>query len=369
MLLDDGGFSWPPVVWEEHVDWAARLIGDGGHVVELIRTNDLRPEIWQGFFDAVARNGLVPIVRIATYKDGPNQWWVAPRPDPDGQSYRSEADRFRRFFDAIVWRTDRVIVTVGNEPNRPDEWSGAPDPAAYARYLRDMTAAMRRVTTVRPIVLNAGLDGFAPSASHPGGDSIDAERFMEGMTAEVPGIFDQLDGWASHAYPLGPFNQHPANQEFKVDDVRPDAPPRQPPPDGTPNRGVNGYTWELWKLRRLGLTRPLPVYVTESGWRHARSQVSGALDSAHATVEDDQLAEYMELAFEGPRTGFASGWTPWNRDPRVVTVALFALGGKPEHWGHTNLLLVDPGGRILGPYPFGERLARISPGDRVARGQ
>ncbi len=364
LLLDDGGNYLSPTVWDEHLAWAARLIGRGGHVVQLIRSNDLRPDVWQRFFDTTAREQLVPIVRLATYKEPRSRWWVAPTPDQGGQTYRSEADRIRRFFDAIDWRTERIIVTVSNEPNRPDEWSGAPDPAAYARYLRDVAEALRRVTAVQIVLLNAGLDAYAPTASFPGGDSIDAERFMEGMAAEVPGIFDLLDGWASHAYPLGPFNQHPGQQTFQIDDVRPDAPTRPKPPDGLPNRGVNGYLWEEWKLRELGVRKTLPVYITESGWRHARSQAPASLDAEHATVDDERLSRYLSLAYDGPPGGQAAGWVPWNEDARVVTVALFALGGRPEHWGHTNLLLVDQLGRVIGLYPFAERLTQIGPGRR-----
>ncbi|HYU19087.1 MAG TPA: hypothetical protein VEQ11_10350 [Chloroflexota bacterium] len=364
LLLDDGGNRWPEEVWDQHLAWAAKLAGHGGYVVQLIRSNDLRPEVWQPYFDSVAREGLVPIVRLATYKDLPHQWWVAPEPDPGEKSYRSEADRFRRFFDAIVWRAERVVVTIGNEPNRPDEWGGAADPAAYARYLRDVAQAMRRVSSVRPVVLNAALDGFAPSRDGPGGASFDAERFLQGMLAEVPDCLELVDGWAAHAYPLGPFGEPPGRQEFRIDDVRPEATPRSAPAPGLPNRGVNSYAWELWKLGQLGLGRELPVYITETGWRHVQSQVAASLDVSGATVEDERFADYVSLAFDGP----GIGWTPWNVDPRVKAVALFALAGKPDEWGHTNLALVDSGGRIVGAYQSAERLAVVRPGPVARRG-
>lgn len=367
LLLDDGTTRFPEEVWEEHVAWAARLAGPGGYAVQLVRSNDLRPGSWQRLFDLLHRARLVPVVRLATYKDSNNDWWTAPTPDPDGLSYRGEADRYRRFFDAIEWRTDTVLVTVANEVNRADEWSGAPNPAAYARFLRDVTDALRRVRSVKVLVLNGALDAYAPSATFATTFSIDAERFMEGMIAEVPDVFERLDGWATHAYPLGPFGEHPGRQMFKIDDVRPNATERREPPPGVPNRGVNGYEWELWKLRELGVRKTLPVYVTETGWRHARSQVPNSRDAAHATVEDERFAELVQLAFDGPPQGRAEGWTPWNQDPRVRAVALFALGGRPDHWGHTNLLLLDPGGRVLGAYPFAEALARVYPGS-LARG-
>ncbi len=362
LLLDDGGVRFDEEVWEEHIVWAARLTGRGGYAVQLVRSNDLRPASWQRMVDLLAREDVIPIIRLATYKDTQNDWWAAPVPDPDGLSYRSEADRYRRFFDAIDWPSDTVLVTVANEINRPDEWGGAPNPAAYARFLRDVTDALRRVSSVKVVVLNGALDAYAPSASFGTTFSIDSELFMEGMVAEVPDIFERLDGWASHAYPLGPFGEHPGRQVFKVDDVRPNATPRRQPPAGLANRGVNGYEWELWKLQQLGLTRELPVYITESGWRHVASQAASSRDRDFATVEDDRFSELVELAFDGPRQGPAEGWTPWNHDPRVRAVALFALAGRPDLWGHTNLLLVDMLGRVQGAYPFAEALARVYPG-------
>jgi hypothetical protein len=362
LLLDDGSVRFPDEVWNEHVAGAARLVGRGGYVVEVIRSDDLRPDSWQHFADLVDAEGLTPIIRLATFKDPRNDWWTAPTPDPGGQSYRVEAERFRRFFDAIDWHAETILVTVANEPNRPDEWGGAPDPAAYARFLRDVTDAMRRVSSVRVLVLNGALDAYAPSQSFGATFAIDAERFMEGMVAEIPDVFERLDGWASHAYPLGPFGEHPGRQQFKIDDVRPEARPRRQPPAGVVNRGVNGYSWELWKLQQLGLTRDLPVYVTETGWRHVRSQAPRSRDADFAIVEDDRFADLVGLAFDGPRAGPADGWTPWNHDDRVKTAALFAFGGRPDIWGHTNLVLVDPAGHILGTYPFAEALARVSPG-------
>jgi hypothetical protein len=362
LLLDDGTTRFPETLWEQQIVWAGRLSGPGGYAVELVRSNDLKPDSWQHMIDLLDREGQIPIIRLATFKDERNQWWTAPQPDPDGRSYKSAADRFRRFFDAITWHADTVLVTVANEPNRPDEWGGAPSPAAYARYLRDVAEAMGRVTSVKVLVLNGALDAYAPSASFGATYAIDSDLFMEGMATEVPDIFERLDGWASHAYPLGPFTEDPGHQIFKIDDVRPNATPRQEPPPGIANRGVNGYEWELWKLQQLGVEKTLPVYVTESGWRHRASQSANARDHDFATVDDARFAELVGLAFDGPPTGKAEGWTPWNADPRVKAVALFALAGRPEDWGHTNLLLLDPSGRIQGAYPFAEALARVYPG-------
>jgi hypothetical protein len=79
-------------------------------------------------------------------------------------------------------------------------------------------------------------------------------------------------------------------------------------------------------------------------------------------VSDGRFADFVILNFDGPSDGPARGWIPWNQDARVRAVALFALAGRPDIWGHTNLLLVDRDGRIQGAYPFAEALARVYPG-------
>ena len=361
LLLDDGNTKFEERVWEQHIVWAGRLSGPGGYAVQLVRSNDLDPRSWQQMVDLLDREGLIPIIRLATYKSEDNQWWVEPAPDPDGLGYKSEADRYRRFFDAIDWPSETVLVTVANETNRPDEWGGAPNPAAYARFLRDVAEALRRVTSVKVLILNGALDAYAPSARFTNTFALDSELYLEGMVAEVPDIFERLDGWATHAYPLGPFGEHPGRQIFQIDDVRPNATTRRQPPPGIVNRGVNSYEWELWKLQQLGLTRELPVYVTETGWRHKSTQAASR-DKDFATVEDGRFADLVSLAFDGPSTGPAEGWIPWNQDPRVKAVALFALAGRPDHWGHTNLLLVDLLGQVQGAYSFAESLAQVYPG-------
>jgi hypothetical protein len=102
--------------------------------------------------------------------------------------------------------------------------------------------------------------------------------------------------------------------------------------------------------------------VTESGWRHTTSQAPDSRDHDFATVDDARFAELVQLAFDGPSAGRAEGWTPWNADPRVKAVALFALAGRPQDWGHTNLLLLDSTGQVQGAYGFAEALARVYPG-------
>src|SRR5262249_29165122 len=74
----------------------------------------------------------------------------------------------------------------------------------------------------------------------------DEESFMDGMVVAHPDVFTHIDIWASHPYPRGPFLSGPWDQVYQVDMVNGAANPYHvEPPEGVPNRGINGYEWEL----------------------------------------------------------------------------------------------------------------------------
>jgi hypothetical protein len=355
LLLDDGLQQWPRDVWDEHLAYARRLVGPGGYVVELIRADDLDSEKWQGFLDGAQRHGLNPIIRLATWQDRAAGHWVAPPADPNGNTYHELAARYARFISALRGQGPRYVL-VGNEPNRGDEWGGYPDPAAYARYLIDVSSALHATAPGRVLVLNGALDQFAPNTrgQAPGGfRAYDAAGFLDGMQAAEPTVWQAIDLWASHAYPLGPFAAHPAERDFQIDDLgAADLASRTPPWPGLFNRGLNSYRWELYKLRSFGLTRDLEVFITETGWRHRGSQ-SPSSDAVGATVQDEDAAAFLKLAFDGDPLLDPQEytWTPWSADRDVAAAIIFALAGDPTRWGHTNLLDVGARGEILGIKP------------------
>jgi hypothetical protein len=114
----------------------------------------------------------------------------------------------------------------------------------------------------------------------------------------------------------------------------------------------------LWKLESIIGPRAaaLPVMITETGYRHAPSQHPEARDQVHAEIPFETQSAYLDLAFRGNQGRYPglpeSGWTPWNDDPQVLAVVLFALGGFPKDWGHTNWVTLDEQGRITGFYPL-----------------
>jgi hypothetical protein len=359
LLLDDDRDHWVPDVWPEHLQAARQIVGEGGYVVQLIRLDDLDVARWQLFLDLCAQEHLIPILRLVTTFDHDNKWWNAPPKDADGQGYTKAARRYREFLSALKWPATPRYAIVHNEPNRGDEWSNQPNAAEYAQFLLDVGQALRSIGVT---VLGPALDLYAPHSNGQiiaGYRYIDAETFLDEMAAARPEAFDVIGVLAAHAYPPDPFRFDPSRQEFRIDYAfGAQNPNHLEPPAGLYNRGINSYRWELWKLEQLIGPRAatLPVLITESGWRHGPTQDPEARDSVHAEISFETQSAYLDLAFRGNGGRYPdlpdTGWTPWNDDPRVLGVVLFALGGYPKDWGHTNWVTVDDLGHVTGFYPI-----------------
>lgn len=344
---------------------AAQAVGEWGFVTQLVRSDDLDPERWQIFMDQCADLKLTPILRLATTFDREKQWWSAPPRDSD-RSFRTTANRYAAFVAALDWPTEAHYVIVGNEPNHGNEWGGKPDAEAYAHFLIDMAEALHRADP-RIRVLNAGLDPYTPhTGSTPFVDGMyymDSETFMDEMAAAYPAVFTVIDAWASHAYPPG-FTEPPWEQLYQIDRINDAQNPRSAaPPAGIYNRGVNSYRWELWKLSTYGV-RALPVFITETGWRHAESAQINTLDADSDYPDATMVALYFDLALRGNYSRYPefpeTGWTPWLDDPQVAAVTPFAFNGAPREWGHTNWLMLSDDGGIQGTYPMFDLLAEMS---------
>jgi len=232
---------------------AASLVntnGDWGYVTFLIESKDRNENKWQEFFNDLRRRHLIPIVRLATKPI--NDYWERP--------YEKEYEAWADFLDKLNWPTKNRYVVVYNEPNHAKEWGNFVDPKNYAEVL-DQTVTALKSKHRDFFVLNAGFDASAP---HQPPQYFDEELFLKEMEKTVPGIFNKLDGWASHSYP---------NPAFA----------------GSPNaygRGtVSGWMWELQVLRNLGLTKNLPVFITETGWKRSKG------------LSSELIGEYLQTAF------------------------------------------------------------------------
>lgn len=363
LMLDDGRQAWDISLWETHMRAARDIVGEWGLVTQVVRSSDLDPTRWQVFFDLCAELHLIPIIRLATTFDFENNQWTAPPQDENGR-YETIAAEYATFIAELEWHTEYHYIVIGNEPNHGNEWGGVPNPAEYARFLVDVASTIHDVDP-NSVVMNAGLDPFAPNTgSIPFADGarfIDSRSFMDGMVAAEPDVFTHIDAWSSHAYPLGAFIQPPWEQTYTIDFIH-DAvnPYTDTPPANIVNRGVNGYTWELYQLEQYGVD-PLPVFITETGWRHSETIDESSLDSQPIYPTSEEVATYIHLTLFGNNGQFPdlpeNGWIPWMDDPRVAGITFFALNGTPHEWGHTNWLQMSADGEILGRYAMSEVLS------------
>jgi hypothetical protein len=355
MLLSEGYTPWPWRAWRDHLTLAREAVGPGGYVLQVLSDGNRDPARWQAFMAGARNNGLRPIVRLATRYDRNLRHWRAPIPDRTLDSYHRVAADYRRFLDALRWPPGERVVIVGNEPNRGDEWGGRPNPTQYARFLRDVAAALRPAGYT---VLNAALDAYCPNTNGARVDGVryvDAESFMDGMRRAAPSFPTWLDGWASHAYPQGPFAAPPGEQTFKIDLLNgAENPDHMEPAAGVYNRGVNGYGFELAKLATYGAPA-LPVWITETGWRH-RDAPMPSRDRHGAVLGHQEAAEHVRRALAGPGDGF----TPWLADERVRAIVFFGFDGDPAYWGHSSIVRMSPDGRVIGRYGAFDVLRELS---------
>jgi hypothetical protein len=148
-------------------------------------------------------------------------------------------------------------------------------------------------------MLNGALNATAPNIN----GYIEPKRFMYEMNQEIPGIFNKLDGWASHSYPQPNFAGSPYS---------------------TGLWSIKAYEDELSYLKKvLGVTKSFPVFITETGWAHSQG------DSYNGTYPDAQVAaQNYKIAFE----------EVWLKDDRVRAVTPFTIFYNPpfDHFSWIN---------------------------------
>lgn len=261
----------------------ANTNGDWGYVTVLMESGDLKLDKWQTFFDDLRRRHLIPLVRLATHPDG--EFWVRP--------FENEESTWADFLDKLNWPTKNRYVIVYNEPNQAHEWGNQVDATSYAQTL-DKTIAALKAKSADFFVLNAGLDASAPQKLPAYQEEA---SFISEMNQAVPGIFNKLDGWVSHSYP-NPGFVGSANGSGK----------------GT----VRTFSWERQLLRDSGLTKNLPIFITETGWKHAE----GINYERGLPTADEVAQNYLE--------SFENAWT----DPEIVAVTPFLLNYQDSPFDH-----------------------------------
>lgn len=254
---------------ENNLGDAADLVnsngGDWGYITFVITERERDHDRWQKFFDEARRLHLIPIVRIATKADGDN--WTIPQD--------SEINNWIAFLNSLNWVIQNRYVVIGNEPNHTTEWGGKIEPEAYATYLNNFAVKLHQASPDF-FVLPAGLDASAKSTK----DTMDESIFIKRMLNAEPNLFNNLDGWTSHSYP---------NPNFSGKET------------DTGRGTIQTFSWELSYLQSLGITKSLPVFITETGW-------------SNQTNDAGEITSKYEYAFKNV----------WN-DKRIVAVTPFIL--------------------------------------------
>jgi hypothetical protein len=238
---------------------AAKLVnskgGSWGYVTVVIQENDRDLGKWQCIFDQMRRLKLIPLVRIATHIDGDS--WTRP--------YKDSPQDWAKFLNSLNWPTENRYVILFNEPNHANEWGKVLDPGEFARTMMAHAHALRKESGDF-FILPAGLD-FSASTD---GRSMDAATYLTLMLAAEPTMFDYLDGWTSHSYPNPAFSG---------------------PPTASGRGTVRSFLWELNYIKNLGITKKLPVFITETGWVHSQGVTQN-----RGLLSPEQVASHVTSA-------------------------------------------------------------------------
>jgi len=265
---------------------AAKLVnssnGDWGYVTLVIQDDDRDVGKWQRIFNEMRGLHLIPLVRLATHIEGDS--WAKP--------YKDSASDWAKFLSSLNWPTENRYVIIFNEPNHANEWGRSIDPEHYARTLREHADKLR-ASSEDFFILPAGLDVSAASDDR----SLDAAVYISRMLKAEPSLFDVIDGWTSHSYPNPAFSGSP----YAL------------------GRGtLRSFQWEIQYLKSLGVTKQLPVFITETGWVHREGVMTNSSQLSSAQV--------------GANLVIAAN-TIWN-DSSIVAITPFVLSYQGLPFDH-----------------------------------
>jgi uncharacterized membrane protein (UPF0127 family) len=191
---------------------------------------------------------VIPIIRIATFADGPN--WAEPE--------NFDLTDFANFLNDLPWPTQNRYIIIFNEVNRADEFGGTISPERYTDILANAIKIFKSRSD-KFFILPAGLDNAATN-NHA---SIKWSDYLRRMYRHNPDIFNQIDGWTSHAYPNPDFNASPLSSGYNK---------------------IDSFKYDL-NLIRAFTKKSLPVFITETGWSNER-------------LVEDRIAEFYQIAFD-----------------------------------------------------------------------
>lgn len=260
---------------EKHIKLADELVnsngGDWGYVLLPFNIRDRDESKWNRVFNDLHKKHLIPVIQLY---------------DVQLRTYKEDTNKAAAFLNSFVWPVRERYISVYNEPNDKRFWAGGLNPGQYADVL-DYTIDAFKQENTSFFMLNGALNASAPDNSAQG--YMSAQRFIKEVSLAEPGIFEKLDGWASHAYPQPNFSGSPTDTGWW---------------------SIRSYEEELKVLKEIGVKKELPVFITETGWVHAEGE---NYNDSYYTSEE--VGELMKQAYE-------KVWLP---DDRVKAVMPFTI--------------------------------------------
>ena len=258
--------------------------GKWGYVLIPYNVKDRDLRKWERVFITLRSKKLIPIIQLY---------------DVDVEHYEAQTTGAVGFLNRFVWPIKNRYISVYNEPNDARFWKGEVNPEKYAEVL-DFTITAFRNENPNFFMINGAFNVSAPTSLPT---YIDSFVYMRRMDEAVPGIFERLDGWASHSYPQPNFSG---------------------PPLATGRWSIRAYENELNYLKNeLNVEKELPVFITETGWAHAEGERYN-----YSFLPASKVAEYTQTAYE----------EVWLKDNRVWAVTPFTIWYNPpfDHFSWIN---------------------------------
>lgn len=261
--------------------------GDWGWVTIVIRLDQLDHKMWQDFFDNCRQYHLIPIIRLATIADGEN--WEIP-------SF-SDIDKLTSFLNSLNWPSFTQHVILFNEINHGQEWGGKVD---IKNFVDISIYASKKLKSANPnfFILGAALDLASPE-SPPNFKS--APQVYQEIYSHNPQYFDHIDGIASHSYPNHGFLGTPKDKG---------------------QHSILGYIWELDFIKKLGITKEFPIFITETGWPHQEG-----ISKKNNFYTTKTTSQFLIDAF-----------SIWSQDNNVKAVTPFIYNYSQEPFDHFSWL-------------------------------
>jgi hypothetical protein len=258
--------------------------GDWGYVLIPFNIRDRDDGKWGRVFSDLHKRHLIPVVQLYDIKI---------------DTYEKDTVNAAKFLNSFLWPVRERYISVYNEPNDAKFWLGYVSAHEYAEVL-DYTITVFKKQNKNFYMLNGAMNASAPENLDIGYKS--AQHFLSEMNKAKPGIFERLDGWASHSYPQPNFSGSPYSEGWW---------------------SIKAYDRELAYLKSIGVKKEFEVFITETGWAHAEGD---NYNSTYYTSE--QIGDFLETAFNDV----------WLKDDRVKAVMPFTIYFKPpfDHFSWVN---------------------------------